>query len=99
VVERMFARMRDLVWTDPEEDAPAWHRHGVRAARVAWMAAEGFDADACSLRATALSLARPLALVPALAAAFAYVRGLGWSGGGGATARPQRAPRRWAAPE
>lgn len=79
-MERMFARVRDLVWTDPEEDAPSWHRLAVRAARIAWMAAEGFDADACSLRASALTLASTLALVPALAASFAYVRGLGWSG-------------------
>lgn len=79
-MERMFARVRDLVWTDPEEDAPPGRRHAVRAARIAWMAAEGFDADACSLRASALTLASTLALVPALAASFAYVRGLGWSG-------------------
>jgi len=76
----MFERLDEAVWKDPEGEVPAWRRRAVHVARVLWMAAEGFHADSCSLRASALTLASMLALVPALAASFAYVRGLGWQG-------------------
>jgi membrane protein len=68
------------VWTDLPADAPAWRRLAVHLLRVLWMAGEGYHSDSCSLRASALTLATMLALVPALAASFAYVRGLGWTG-------------------
>ncbi|MFN2426837.1 MAG: YihY/virulence factor BrkB family protein [Candidatus Binatia bacterium] len=76
----MFEKLEKAVWTDPEEDAPAWRKRAVQVSRVLWMAAEGFNSDNCWLRASALTLASMLALVPALAASFAYVRGLGWTG-------------------
>jgi membrane protein len=76
----MWKRISDAVWSDAGDAAPLWQRAGVRALRVVWLAAEGFQADSCSLRASALTLASMLALVPALAASFAYVRGLGWTG-------------------
>ena len=76
----MFEKLGGAVWTDPGDGAPAWRRRTGHAVQVLWLAAEGFHADACSLRASALTLASMLALVPALAASFAYVRGLGWTG-------------------
>jgi len=65
---------------DSQQEMPAWRKRAIHTGRVLWMAAEGFNADACWLRASALTLASMLALVPALAASFAYVRGLGWTG-------------------
>lgn len=76
----MLNRISDAVWKDSEESASAWTRPFVHAARVLWLATEGFLADACSMRASALTLASVFALVPALAVSFAYVRGLGWRG-------------------
>jgi len=73
-------RLYGAVWTPLDEDAPRWKRGTVAAARVLWTAAEGFVADSCTLRASALTLASMLALVPALAASFAVIRGLGWTG-------------------
>lgn len=82
----MFEKLETLVWSEPAGPdgsngmlAP-WRRRLLAGTRVLWMAAEGFLADACALRASALTLASMLALVPVLAASFAYVRGLGWSG-------------------
>lgn len=72
--------LKAAVWTEPGDDALWWKRRIVRASRVLWMAGEGFVADACPLRASALTLASLMALVPALAVSFAYVRGLGWTG-------------------
>lgn len=76
----LFGKVEEAVWKEPGEDAPAWRRRAVEVARVAWLAAESFHADSCSLRASALTLASMLALVPAMAASFATVRGLGWTG-------------------
>lgn len=49
-------------------------------ARVAWLAAQSFREDACTLRACALAYASLMAFVPVLAVSFAFLRGLGWSG-------------------
>jgi membrane protein len=76
----MMEKLNEIVWKELEPEAPAWQRWILRVARVLWLAIEGFYADSCSLRASALTLASMLALVPALAASFAYVRGLGWTG-------------------
>lgn len=76
----MSNRLSRAVWTDPGEDAPAWQMAALHVVRILWLATEGFLADACSMRASALTLASMLALVPALAVSFAYVRGLGWRG-------------------
>jgi membrane protein len=76
----MFAKLDEFVWKDLEPEAPGWQRWMLHVARVLWLAIEGFYVDSCSLRASALTLASMLALVPALAASFAYVRGLGWTG-------------------
>jgi membrane protein len=76
----VFKLLRTAVWTDVDAGAARWRRLVVHVARVLWLGVEGFDADACSMRASALTLASMLALVPALAASFAYVRGLGWTG-------------------
>lgn len=73
-------KVKVAVWAEPAAEAPSWHRPLQTVARVLWLATEGFLADACSLRASALTLASLLALVPALAVSFAYVRGLGWTG-------------------
>jgi len=79
-MQRVFDKLTAAVWTDLDGDAPAWQRRLLTPARVLWLAAEGFHADSCALRASALTLASTLALVPALAVSFAYVRGLGWTG-------------------
>jgi membrane protein len=76
----MFEKLTEFVWQDLEPEAPAWQRWMLQLLRVLWLAIEGFYYDSCSLRASALTLASMLALVPALAASFAYVRGLGWTG-------------------
>jgi membrane protein len=76
----VFAKLNELVWRDLEPGAPAWQRWMLHFTRVLWLATEGYFVDSCSLRASALTLASMLALVPALAASFAYVRGLGWTG-------------------
>lgn len=76
----MVENVKAAVWTDPEAGAPSWQRPLQKAGRVLWLAVEGFLADSCSLRASALTLASLMALVPALAVSFAYVRGLGWTG-------------------
>lgn len=76
----LYQRLEQAVWTDPEGEVTPSRALATRAARTVWMAVEGFETDACFLRASALTLASMLALVPALAASFAYVRGLGWTG-------------------
>ena len=76
----VIEHVRTTLWSEPEAEMPAWKRRLVHVGQVVWMAVEGFDADACSMRASALTLASMLALVPALAASFAYIRGLGWTG-------------------
>lgn len=75
-----YERLEDAVWKDPEGEVSPSRALASRVARTVWMAVEGFETDACFLRASALTLASMLALVPALAASFAYVRGLGWTG-------------------
>ncbi|MFN2376993.1 MAG: YihY/virulence factor BrkB family protein [Candidatus Binatia bacterium] len=80
MLERLYDRLSELVWKEPEGEVPTAHRYAQRAGRLVWLAAEGFHADSCSLRASALTLATTFALVPVMAASFAYVRGLGWSG-------------------
>jgi membrane protein len=52
----------------------------VQALRVAVLTVEGFLDDLCLLRASALTYATLMALVPVLALAFAILRGLGWRG-------------------
>lgn len=79
-MRNMLDGAKTAIWTDPGTDGPLWRAKAVKLARMLWLAAEGFVADACPLRASALTLASLLALVPALAVSFAYVRGLGWTG-------------------
>jgi len=80
VMQGMYEKLEAAVWSDPEGEVPAWKARMIHAARVLWMAAEGFNTDSCWLRASALTLASMLALVPVLAASFAFIRGLGWTG-------------------
>ncbi|HXC52737.1 MAG TPA: YihY/virulence factor BrkB family protein [Candidatus Limnocylindrales bacterium] len=79
-MQGVFKQLRTALWSEPEAEMPVWRRRLVHVGQVLWLAVEGFEGDACSMRASALTLASMLALVPALAASFAYVRGLGWTG-------------------
>lgn len=77
---RSIEALRAAVWEDERAGRFALPPGLALAARTVWVAARGFAGDACALRASALTLASMLALVPALAVSFAFVRGLGWSG-------------------
>jgi membrane protein len=68
------------LWTVGLDGASRFRRTLVAAARVGFIAVEGFVKDLCLLRASALTFASLMALVPTLALAFAVLRGLGWHG-------------------
>ncbi len=60
--------------------ASRFSRWAIQALRVAVLTVEGFLDDLCLLRASALTYASLMALVPVLAISFAVLRGLGWRG-------------------
>ncbi len=69
------------LWERPSPEEPTWLstvRHGLR---VCYVAVEGFVDDLCLLRASALTFASLMGLVPIMALACAVLRGLGWYGG------------------
>lgn len=69
-----------MVWGELPKDASPRRAALQHGARVAWLAVQGFRNDACMLRASALSYASLLGLVPVLAVSFAFLRGFGWTG-------------------
>lgn len=78
-VDKFFA---DDLWKGATASGPrrlggAWT---LRILRVLVLAYEGFIADLCLLRATALTTSCLMALVPMMALSFALLRGLGWTG-------------------
>ncbi len=68
------------LWTAGADGATRFQRALVASVRVGFITLEGFVNDLCMLRASALTFASLMALVPTLALAFAVLRGLGWHG-------------------
>ncbi len=80
VVERLGKFLLEDLWHAGLGGASRISRWGVSAARVAFISGEGFLRDRCLLRASALTYTSLLGLVPCLAIAFAFLRGMGWEG-------------------
>jgi membrane protein len=70
----------DGLWSAGIGGASRFRRAAVTVARVGYITVEGFVQDLCLIRASALTFASLMALVPTLAIGFALLRGLGWSG-------------------
>lgn len=70
----------DELWSAGVGGASGFRRAAVTVARVSYITVEGFVRDFCLIRASALTFASLMALVPTLAIGFALLRGLGWSG-------------------
>jgi membrane protein len=68
------------LWSIGTEGASRFTRAFVAAIRVGFITIEGFFQDLCLVRASALTFASLMALVPTLALSFAVLRGLGWRG-------------------
>lgn len=68
------------LWAVGHEGASRFTRAFVSATRVGFITVEGFVQDLCLVRASALTFATLMALVPTLALSFAVLRGLGWRG-------------------
>jgi membrane protein len=68
------------IWAVGSESASRFTRGFVAAVRVGFITIEGFFQDLCLVRASALTFASLMALVPTLALSFAVLRGLGWRG-------------------
>jgi len=66
------------LWEVEAGTLPRLPRAGLRLLRLVVLAGRGFDRDRCLLRASALTYATLLALVPLLAFAFALLNGLGF---------------------
>ncbi len=79
-VERAGRFLLVELWTIGTEGASRFTRVLVSAVRVGFITIEGFFQDLCLVRASALTFASLMALVPTLALAFAVLRGLGWRG-------------------
>ncbi|MEE8312424.1 MAG: YhjD/YihY/BrkB family envelope integrity protein [Candidatus Binatia bacterium] len=78
--ERAARVFFDELWSAGAGGASYFGRAVVHAGRVAWITIEGFYADRILLRASALTFASMMGLVPILALGFAVLRGLGWRG-------------------
>ncbi len=80
-VDKLARLLFEELWAAGRGGASRFTRAMVVSVRVCFIAVEGFLQDLCMLRASALTFASLLGLVPVLAVAFAVLRGLGWSGG------------------
>jgi len=80
LVDRLSKFLFEGLWEAGFGGASRMLRAAVGCTRVAFIAAEGFWADLCMLRASALTYTTLLGLVPVLAIAFAFLRGMGWQG-------------------
>ncbi len=78
--ERAGKFLLDELWVAGLGGASRFRRGLVTLTRVTFITLEGFWADLCLLRASALTYASMLGLVPILAIAFALLRGMGWRG-------------------
>ncbi|WP_339833669.1 YihY/virulence factor BrkB family protein [uncultured Parvibaculum sp.] len=74
----LFERLHALVWDQSLDDQPFWQRTILLAARIGWAVVRELLAGALSLRAMSLVYTTLLALVPALAIAFAIFRAFGF---------------------
>jgi len=80
LVDRLSKFLFEDLWEAGIGGASRMLRAAVGCTRVAFIAAEGFWADLCLIRASALTYTSLLGLVPVLAIAFAFLRGMGWEG-------------------
>lgn len=80
VIRRAARFLLVELWSAGADGATRFQRTLVSAVRVGFITVEGFVNDLCLLRASALTFASLMALVPTLALAFAVLRGLGWRG-------------------
>ena len=74
LLRRFFS---ETIWHDLPEDASSLKRFGLNVLRVLIIVMRDFGRDNCMLRASALTYATLLAIVPLLAFAFAILKGLG----------------------
>lgn len=78
--ERLGRLVFEELWTAGAGGASYFGRALVHGGRVAFITVEGFFADRIMLRASALTFASLMGLVPVFALGFAVLRGLGWRG-------------------
>lgn len=74
----LLERAHALVWDQPLADLPIWQRGLYVAARIGWAVIRDLLSGALSLRAMSLVYTTLLAMVPALAIAFAIFRAFGF---------------------
>ena len=74
----LIERLHALIWDRTLDDQPFWTRTIFIAARIGWATARDIAGGALSLRAMSLVYTTLLALVPALAIAFAIFRAFGF---------------------
>jgi membrane protein len=74
----LLERLHALVWDQSLDDQPFWRRTALLAARIGWAVTRDLAGGALSLRAMSLVYTTLLALVPALAIAFAIFRAFGF---------------------
>jgi membrane protein len=75
--DRLRAYFERGIWTADARTARGWRRFGLGALRAGYLAARGYIADRCGMRAAALTYITVLSLVPLLAFAFSIAKGLG----------------------
>ncbi len=80
LVERAGKFLLEDLWEVGSSGLSGVRRPIIQTLRVLFIAVEGFLDDLCLLRASALTYASMLALVPVLGISFAFLRGLGWHG-------------------
>ncbi|MDP2122900.1 MAG: YihY/virulence factor BrkB family protein [Parvibaculum sp.] len=74
----LIERLHDLVWDQSLDDQSFWRRTMLLTARIGWAVVRELVGGALSLRAMSLVYTTLLALVPALAIAFAIFRAFGF---------------------
>jgi len=79
-LERTGRRLFDDLWSAGAGGASRFSRGLVACGRIAYISIEGFLQDLCLIRASALTFASLMGLVPILALTFSILRGLGWRG-------------------
>jgi len=79
-VERSGRALLEELWAGGSGGASRFRRALIHSGRVAYITVEGFISDLCMLRASALTFASLMGLVPVLALLFSILRGLGWRG-------------------
>lgn len=77
MVELIRKYFSETVWHDLPDDASAFRRFWLKVLRVLIIVIRDFNRDNCMLRASALTYATLLSIVPLLAFAFAILKGLG----------------------